>query len=154
MKSIVFAIFIAAVVASCHPTRRMYATPFEDEDEEVVVMVENRVKEEPVQETTPTRDVTREAPIRVQQEKVTMRYGATAKRYHVIVGSFANEYNATRLRDKLNEAGYTSTIMSNQSNMNRVSIAGFDDEFSAREELRRIRHIYPEYQDAWLLVAR
>jgi cell division protein FtsN len=154
MKIFVFTILIAAIVAGCHSKRKMYATPFEEEDEEVVVITENSVQKEPEQVVIAPRNVDREAPIRVQQEQVTVRYGSSTKRYHVVVGSFANEYNAIRLRDKLNEAGYTSIIMLNRSNMNRVSIAGFDDEFAAREELRRVRYVYPEYHDAWLLVVQ
>lgn len=156
MRIIVFAIVIAAIAASCQSKRKVYATPFEDAEEEVVVMTENREKEEPVQAqaTAQPGNAAREAPVRVLQERVTVSHGSSTKRYHVIVGSFSNEDNAIRLRDKLNEAGYASIIMRNASYMNRVSIAGFDDEFSAREELRRVRHIYPEYRDAWLLVAR
>ncbi|MDR2129663.1 MAG: SPOR domain-containing protein [Odoribacteraceae bacterium] len=150
MKIIALAILVTVIATSCNSKRKMYAAPFENEEDEVVVVVEDRAQEGPVQTATQSQ----EAPIRVQQERVTMRYGTSTKRYHVIVGSFSNETNAIKLRDKLNSAGYVSIIMLNESNMNRVSISGFDDEFSAREELRRIRHIFPEYHDAWLLMVR
>jgi cell division protein FtsN len=148
MKIIVLVILAATLAVSCNSKKKMYASPFEDEAVEVVV--EDRVPERPVQTTQP-RTVTQEAPVRVQEERVTLKYGDSMKRYHVIVGSFANEDNAVRLRNRLTAAGYVSIIMMNESNMNRVSIAGFDDELSARDELRRVR---PEYHDAWLLVTR
>jgi cell division protein FtsN len=148
-------ILAAALTASCGSKKKMYADPFRDEGEDVVVVLEERTTTKPVQTTTTTTTTqppTQDQPIRVQQEKVTVKYGTSTHRYHVIVGSFANEENAVRLRNKLNGAGYTSIIMLNESNMNRVSIAGFNDEFSAREELKRIRYSFPEYHDAWLLV--
>jgi cell division protein FtsN len=161
MKTIMLVILAAALTASCGSKRKMYADPFRDDGEDVVVVVENRTPTRPVQTpptttTTTTQQTppTQEAPIRVQQERVTVKYGTSTKRYHIVVGSFANEENAIRLRNKLNGIGYISIIMLNESNMNRVSIAGFDDEFAAREELRRVRYSYPEYQDAWLLVVQ
>jgi cell division protein FtsN len=155
MKTIVLVILVAALAAGCGSKKKMYAAPF-DNNEDMVLVVEDQE----LQNTTPTpkAPVTQapqqETPIRVQQEKVTVKFGTSSNRYHVIVGSFANEENAIRLRNRLNESGYASIIMLNESNMNRVSIAGFDDEYSAREELRRIRQAYPEYKDAWLLIVQ
>lgn len=83
-----------------------------------------------------------------------MTHGDVLKLYNVIVGSFANETNAINLRNKLNGMGYTSIIMRNENGMNRVSIAGFDEEAPARAELLRIREQYPEYADAWLLISK
>jgi cell division protein FtsN len=153
MKMIVLAILVAAIATSCGSKKKMYADPFEEEEEAVVVVVD-QAREKPVQVATQPQQTPQETPVRVQQEKVTVKHGTSTKRYHVIVGSFANEDNAIRLRARLNAAGHASIIMQNASYMNRVSIAGFDDELSAREELRRVRYTYPEYQDAWLLVVQ
>jgi cell division protein FtsN len=154
MKTIVLMILVAALATACASNRKMYAAPFEEQD--MVLVVEDRA---PVNATVPTplpastaQAPAAERPIRVQQERVTVRHGSTNNRYHVIVGSFASEENALRLRNRLNNAGYASIIMLNAANMNRVSIAGFNDEFAAREELRRVRMTFPEYQDAWLLI--
>ncbi|MDR1414262.1 MAG: SPOR domain-containing protein [Odoribacteraceae bacterium] len=153
MKIIVPIILAAAVVAGCQSRKKMYAAPFDNEDDQVVVVTDTRTTLQPTQTTTTTTTAPRDnSPIRVQQERVTISHGTSTKRFHVIVGSFSNEENAIRLRNKLNSDGYVSIIMLNEARMNRVSVAGFDDETSAREELRRIRGAYPEYQDAWLLV--
>jgi hypothetical protein len=54
----------------------------------------------------------------------------------------------------LNGMGYHSIIMKNSAGMSRVSIAGFDEEASAREELLKVREQYPEFADAWLLISK
>ena len=72
----------------------------------------------------------------------------------MIVGSFSNEDNALKLQAKLNGMGYHSIIMKNSAGMSRVSIAGFDEEASAREELLKVREQYPEFADAWLLISK
>ena len=76
------------------------------------------------------------------------------KRYNIIVGSFKNEDYAVNLRSKLIKEGYQSIIMRNENGMNRVSIAGFDEEGPARAELLNIRENRPEFADAWLLITK
>lgn len=83
-----------------------------------------------------------------------MTHGDVLKRYNVIVGSFSNVDNALKLQAKLNGMGYHSIIMKNSAGMSRVSIAGFDEEASAREELLKVREQYLEFADAWLLISK
>ena len=78
----------------------------------------------------------------------------TAESIEKIVGSFSNVDNALKLQAKLNGMGYHSIIMKNSAGMSRVSIAGFDEEASAREELLKVREQYPEFADAWLLISK
>lgn len=149
MKIIVAVILLALIAVSCGTNKRVYAPPFEEEETENVVVKEN------VQNTgVSTKKEEDKKPVVSREESVTMTHGDVLKRYNVIVGSLADQSNAIKLRAKLNGMGYTSTIMRNEKGMSRVSIAGFDDEASARAELLRVRDRYPEFADAWLLISK
>lgn len=152
MKIIVSVILLAFMAVSCGTNKHVYAPPFEEEDETEAVVVKEDAAKTTSQTTTTKKENTK--PVVSREEKVTMTHGDVLKRYNVIVGSFANETNAINLRNKLNGMGYTSIIMRNENGMNRVSIAGFDEESPARAELLRIREQYPEYADAWLLISK
>lgn len=150
MRIIVSVILLAFITVSCGTNKRVYAPPFEEEETESVVVKEN------VQTTTqnPTKKTENTKPVVSREENVTMTHGDVLKRYNVIVGSFSNVDNAVKLQAKLNGMGYHSIIMKNNAGMSRVSIAGFDEEGAAREELLKVREQYPEFADAWLLISR
>ena len=150
MKIIVSVILLAFITVSCGTNKRVYAPPFEDEETETVVEKEN------VQTTAqnPTKKTENTKPVVSKEENVTMTHGDVLKRYNVIVGSFSNVDNAVKLQAKLNGMGYHSIIMKNDAGMSRVSIAGFDEEEAAREELLKVREQYPEFADAWLLISK
>ena len=143
MKIIVSVILLAFITVSCGTNKRVYAPPFEDEETETVVEKEN------VQTTAqnPTKKTENTKPVVSKEENVTMTHGDVLKRYNVIVGSFSNVDNAVKLQAKLNGMGYHSIIMKNDAGMSRVSIAGFDEEEAAREELLKVREQYPEFAD-------
>lgn len=150
MKIIVSVILLAFITVSCGTNKRVYAPPFEDEETETVVEKEN------VQTTAqnPTKKTENTKPVVSKDENVTMTHGDVLQRYNVIVGSFSNVDNAVKLQAKLNGMGYHSIIMKNDAGMSRVSIAGFDEEEAAREELLKVREQYPEFADAWLLISK
>ena len=150
MKIIVSVILLAFITVSCGTNKRVYAPPFEDEETETVVEKEN------VQTTAqnPTKKTENTKPVVSKEENVTMTHGDVLKRYNGIVGSFSNVDNAVKLQAKLNGMGYHSIIMKNDAGMSRVSIAGFDEEEAAREELLKVREQYPEFADAWLLISK
>ena len=150
MKIIVSVILLAFITVSCGTNKRVYAPPFEEEETETVVVKEN------VQTTAqnPTKKTENTKPVVSREENVTMTHGDVLKRYNVIVGSFSNVDNAVKLQAKLNGMGYHSIIMKNDAGMSRVSIAGFDEEEAAREELLKVREQYPEFADAWLLISK
>ena len=150
MRIIVSVILLAFITVSCGTNKRVYAPPFEDEETETVVEKEN------VQTTAqnPTKKTENTKPVVSKEENVTMTHGDVLKRYNVIVGSFSNVDNAVKLQAKLNGLGYHSIIMKNDAGMSRVSIAGFDEEEAAREELLKVREQYPEFADAWLLISK
>ena len=150
MRIIVSVILLAFITVSCGTNKRVYAPPFEEEETETVVVKEN------VQTTAqnPTKKTENTKPVVSREENVTMTHGDVLKRYNVIVGSFSNVDNALKLQAKLNGMGYRSIIMKNSAGMSRVSIAGVDEEASAREELLKVREQYPEFADAWLLISK
>ena len=150
MRIIVSVILLAFITVSCGTNKRVYAPPFEEEETETVVVKEN------VQTTAqnPTKKTENTKPVVSREENVTMTHGDVLKRYNVIVGSFSNVDNALKLQAKLNGMGYRSIIMKNSAGMSRVSIAGFDEEEAAREELLKVREQYPEFADAWLLISK
>ena len=150
MKIIVSVILLAFITVSCGTNKRVYAPPFEEEETESVVVKEN------VRTTAqnPTKKTENTKPVVSREENVTMTHGDVLKRYNVIVGSFSNVDNAVKLQAKLNGMGYHSIIMKNDAGMSRVSIAGFDEEEAAREELLKVREQYPEFADAWLLISK
>lgn len=150
MRIIVSVILLAFITVSCGTNKRVYAPPFEEEETETVVVKEN------VQTTAqnPTKKTENTKPVVSREENVTMTHGDVLKRYNVIVGSFSNVDNALKLQAKLNGMGYRSIIMKNSAGMSRISIAGFDEEASAREELLKVREQYPEFADAWLLISK
>ena len=150
MKIIVSVILLAFITVSCGTNKRVYAPPFEEEETETVVVKEN------VQTTAqnPTKKTENTKPVVSKEENVTMTHGDVLKRYNVIVGSFSNVDNAVKLQAKLNGMGYHRIIMKNNAGMSRVSIAGFDEEGAAREELLKVREQYPEFADAWLLISK
>ncbi len=150
MRIIVSVILLAFITVSCGTNKRVYAPPFEEEETETVVEKEN------VQTTAqnPTKKTENTKPVVSREENVTMTHGDVLKRYNVIVGSFSNVDNAVKLQAKLNGMGYHSIIMKNNAGMSRVSIAGFDEEGAAREELLKVREQYPEFADAWLLISK
>ena len=50
-------------------------------------------------------------PVVSKEEKVTMTHGDVMKKYNVIVGSFSNEDNAIRLRNRLIGEGYNLSLI-------------------------------------------
>ncbi len=150
MRIIVSVILLAFITVSCGTSKRVYAPPFEEEETESVVVKEN------VQTTAqnPPKKTENTKPVVSREENVTMTHGDVLKRYNVIVGSFSNVDNALKLQSRLNGMGYHSIIMKNDAGMSRVSIAGFDQEGPAREELLKVREQYPEFADAWLLISK
>lgn len=149
MRIIVPVMLLAWLAVGCGSSKRVYAPPFDDEGTTTVATTETAVAQ-----TQTTTQGAEEKPVVTREEKVTMTHGDVMKRYNIIVGSFANEDYAVRLREKLVGEGYHSIIMLNEKGMRRVSIAGFDEEAPARSELLRIREQRPEFADAWLLISK
>ena len=154
MKSIWMLICLAGLAAGCG-ARRVYAPPFEEGL--TVVPATGEAGAGTTAGATVARDgegTGEERLVVRREERVTMTHGSVLHRFNVIVGSFEREENAVALRERLTGEGRECVIMRNEAGMYRVSIAGFEEEVAAREELSRVRRDRPEFADAWLLVSR
>ncbi len=75
-------------------------------------------------------------------------------RYFVIIGSFRNPDNAKKYQGQILKKGFSSEILKNEAGLFRVSVMSTDEIDHAREDVRRIRRIFPEYYDTWLLIQK
>lgn len=75
-------------------------------------------------------------------------------RYFVIIGSFRNPDNAKKYQGQILNKGFSSEILKNDSGLYRVSVMSTDEIEPAREDVRRIRRMFPEYYDSWLLIQK
>lgn len=144
MKIYLCLLIIAATLTCCKSRKGMVNSAYVATDPVEIAVVEKTQEEEVV-----------EAPVTIKQEEVVRTHGNDLMRYCVIVGSFVNEQNATNLRAKLMEMGFTNTsIMRNNEGMYRVSAVCDETEADAREELSQIRTEYSQFRDAWLLMVK
>lgn len=75
-------------------------------------------------------------------------------RYFVIIGSFRNSENAKKYQGQILTEGFSSEILKNEEGLYRVSVLATDEINTAREDIRRIRNIFPKYIDTWLLIQK
>ncbi len=88
----------------------------------------------------------------VQKEKVTTIDGSGLKQFSVVIGSFMNKTNATSLKERMQQQGYSVTIAQNEKQMYRVIVATFDNKADAARERDAVKSKYnPDFQDSWLL---
>lgn len=147
MKVIVFLFVMVITLACCKQKERLMTLESGHITQQPVNVV---VKEEVVDTLVITT-----APADVRQEEVTLTQGNEMMRYCVIVGSFIQEQNAVRLRNKLMNMGFLgSSIMQNKQGMFRVSVLCNDHLGIARAKLADIRNLYPQFSDAWLLQSK
>jgi len=74
------------------------------------------------------------------------------KNFFVIVGSFGNYDNATRLKANLQGKGFSPIILKSESGYYRVCINSYTDEADARARVSEIRAKYSDFKDCWLLI--
>lgn len=75
-------------------------------------------------------------------------------RYFVIIGSFRNPENAKNFQKQILKQGFNSEILKNEAGLYRVSVMSTDEIETARQDIRRIRKVFPEYSDVWLLIQK
>lgn len=147
MKVIVFLFAMVVTLACCKPKEILMTQEAGYLTQQPVGVVVN----EEIQDTL----VIALSPADVRREEVTLTQGEEMMRYCVIVGSFKYEQNAIRLHNKLTKMGFSgSCIMQNKEGMYRVSALCNDHLTVARAKLSDIRHLYPQFSDAWLLQAK
>ena len=74
------------------------------------------------------------------------------KNYFVIVGSFSNYDNATKLKADLSNKGFSPIVLKSETGYFRVCINSYTDETDARAKVHEIRQKYANFSDCWLLI--
>jgi len=77
--------------------------------------------------------------------------GQTDKNFYIIVGSYQNIGNAQIRMQYFKNQGYTAEVLAKFGTYNRVSVAKFNEEGSARDELKSLRTKYND-NTFWLLL--
>jgi cell division protein FtsN len=84
-------------------------------------------------------------------EQLTAVDGANVHQYGVVIGSFQNKTNATSLKERMANNGYSPVIAQNAQGMYRVIVASFDNKQAAYQVRDELKRKYSEFADAWLL---
>lgn len=151
-----FGVAVCMVLAfgSCKPKQSAYKAAYEQakEKEMAAAPVEEEVVEE---EVIAPVSKPRTSSAAVRQEKVTPVLGENAnglKQYSVVIGSFKNQTNATSLKERMQNDGYSPILAQNEQGMYRVIITSFDYKADAADSRDAIKAKYaPNFQDAWIL---
>lgn len=96
------------------------------------------------------------SPIKEVEEKLVANNNKLPNphRYFVIIGSFRNPDNAERYQGQILKKGFSSEILKNEDGLYRVSVMSTNETREAMNEIRRIRRVFPEYYDTWLLIQK
>ena len=143
------------LLASCGSLRKgstkMDESPYSDGGKDDGIEVRGEQKPEKDQNDEQEEIVVREEKVR----SVDIEEGEeTIFRYYVIIGSFKFYDNATTYKKELTREGFVPVILENENGLYRVSVAAYDDEKPARNNIASIRRNYPQYSDVWLLIRK
>jgi len=156
IKNIVLLIGMLVLLASCGSLRKgsskMSESPYADggKDDGIEVRDDQKTVIEEENEEEP-KIVIREEKVKSVdvEEKEDRIY-----RYYVIVGSFRYLDNARTYKQDLIDEGFVPVILENENGLYRVSVAAYNDELPARNNIAAIRRNYPKYSDVWLLIRK
>jgi len=156
MFRIVFSMLIAAMVlASCGSLRKgstkMDESPYAEGAKDDGIEVRDDQTPEEDQDDAQEEIVVREEKVRsvdIEEDEENIF------RYYVIIGSFRFYDNATTYKKELTGEGFVPVILENENGLYRVSVAAYDDEQPARNNIASIRRNYPQYSDVWLLIRK
>lgn len=114
-------------------------------------------KETPVvsaQKTEAVPEKAQQEPIVERTEKLVEAPGIqiNPSKFFVIIGSFQSLENAKTQVGESAARGFVPVILKSESGYFRVSVMATDDEAVARNEIYRIKYLYPEHADTWLLI--
>jgi cell division protein FtsN len=96
------------------------------------------------------------APIKEVEEKLVPidKSLPNPHRYFVIIGSFRNPENAKKYQTQVLKDGFSSEVLKNEEGLYRLSVLATDEISRARDDIRRIRNVFPKYFDTWLLIQK
>ena len=146
------AISMVLAFGSCKPKQSAYKAAYEQaKEKEIEAPVVVEVEEEEI--VVVSKPKTSNASVR--QEKVTAVTGEDPnglKRYSVVIGSFKNRTNASALKARMADEGYTPILAQNEQGMLRVIVSSFENKADAADSRDALKDRYaPNFEDAWLL---
>ena len=145
MKVLICVIIVTAIVSfSCAGTNKHLRKSKKSATENIVPKIEEKQISEPATEIKEVEE--KLVPI---DEKLPDPH-----RYFVIIGSFRNPDNAKKYQGQILKKGFSSEILKNEAGLYRVSVMSTDEIEFARDDVRRIRRLFPEYYDTWLLIQK
>ena len=145
MKVLICVIIVTAIVSfSCAGTNKHLRKSKKSATENIVPKIEEIQISEPAVEIKEVEE--KLVPI---DEKLPAPH-----RYFVIIGSFRNPDNAKKYQGQILKKGFSSEILKNEAGLYRVSVMSTDEIEFARDDVRRIRRLFPEYYDTWLLIQK
>lgn len=154
-KVIPLAILISFLFFSCKTTKNLPVeqtvsnVPVETVEKESTV-----VKEQPKEDAV-VKPVNNEKPVLERTEAVQLAQNEDKSlgqyEFYVIAGSFSNQGNAGRFKNLMRDKGFTPVILTSESGLFRVSVEQTNSEYDARIFIGKMRGIYPEHSDIWLL---
>lgn len=111
-------------------------------------------KETPVVTAQAIPEKAQQEPIVERTEKLVEAPGIqiNPSKFFVIIGSFQSLDNAKTQVGESAARGFVPVILKSESGYFRVSVMATDDEAVARNEIYRIKYLYPEHADTWLLI--
>ncbi len=153
-KVIPLTILISFLFFSCKTAKNIPAEqPVSNVSVETVESTPSVVKEQPKEEFVvkavdekPVLERTETVHLAQNEDKSFGQY-----EFYVIAGSFSNQANAGRYKNMMKDKGFTSAILTSDSGLYRVTVEQTNSEYDARIFIGKMRQIYPEHADIWLL---
>ncbi len=148
MKKVLFVLTVLAIgFASCSQKKSLPKSAYEPAPATSVAV------SQPVVQPAVSTDAAGSVVSRTESVKV--QGGGLLKKYNIIVGSFQSQTNAQNLKTKLTSQGYQPSILFNEAKMMyRVNISSYDQEAEARLQIQKVKSAFPEFFDAWILIAQ
>lgn len=146
-----FVLFAVALFISSCASKRKGTSRF-DESNSPYVKEQSKTTVKPKQ--TANND---SKAVMVREEKVkSVDYSGTETiyRFYVILGSFEVLDNAKKFRTQLISEQFKPIILESEIGFYRVSVAAYNDEMAARNQINEIRNNYSKYSDSWLLIRK
>lgn len=149
-KSLLWVLTLCLVfgLGACKSKQSAYKAAFEKAKEKEVAVVEEEEEETPATTTKAARPVTNAT---FQKESLQAVEGEL-KTFSVVIGSFAQKPNATKLKADYEAKGYTCAIAINtERQMYRVIVGTFNNKNDAADLRDSVKEKYEGLSDAWLL---
>lgn len=154
-KVIPLTILFSFLFFSCKTTKDIQAeksvsnVPVETVKTDATVVKEQPKEEvvaKPVKSDKPVLERTEAVQVAQNEDKSLGQY-----EFYVIAGSFSNQGNAGRFKNMMKDKGFTPVVLTSESGLYRVSVEQTNSEYDARIFIGKMRGIYPEHSDIWLL---